>query len=172
MLHQELIFGRGVHHSYLQVAECITPRQRQPGRQDVNMYIFLLNPAFGKPAGVLLRIFAQFPKVLRKLQFQESRCIRMAAGIGELQCNMPHQMLPEVQADILTLSHGNVRQLMQHKVIFFRAVPLLQFKSADRLLDCMVQNRLQFLCPGQQAGISCRIKIRNDRNQCHLKNPL
>ena len=163
----QLVFGRGVHHRDLQIAESIAPGQHQHARQQIHVDIFLLDPAAGEPAAVVLRVLAELLQGLREFQLQKGGRVGMAAGTGELQRQVSHQMLPKVQAEIFAPAHAQMGKLTENDLMLFRAVSLLEPKTADGFTDRVPQGRLELLGPGEKLFVCQRMEILDDRDQCH-----
>ena len=167
----EPVFGRGVHHGDLQIAEGVAPRKRHPGRQQVHVDVFLLDPAAGEPAVIFLRVLAQLHLVLGELQLEEGRCIRMAAGIGELQRHIADHVLAEIEAQVLALAQRQMRQLPEDDLVLLGAVALLELEAADGPADLMPERGPELSGSVQQPGIPQGVKVFNDRNERHIVIP-
>ena len=134
------------------------------------MDVFFLDPARGDPSIIVIGVFTEFVENLRELEFKESRGIRMAAGVRELQGEIAHIMVTEIQAQILTFSHGQLGNFLEHDLFSLGAVAFLQLKSAHGLHDFVVQGGFQLIRPVEQLCVVERVKIFDNTDKSHISS--
>ena len=169
MADDELILGGGVHHGDFEIAEGITPGQHQGARQQVHMHILLLDPAAGEPAVIVLGVLAELLEGLGTFQLEKGGRVRMAAGIAELQGQIAHQMLAEIQAEVFPLAHAQMGKLAEDDLLLLGAVALLELEAADGLPDAVAQRGRELLGPGEQLFVCLRMEVFNNGNESHNK---
>ena len=78
----------------------------------------------------------------------------MTAGIGKLKRQITDKVFSEIQTQIFSLTHAQMRDLVKNNLIFFRAVAFLKAKTADRFADCVLQRRFELLGTVQEPDVT------------------
>ena len=166
-----ILDGR-IHRRDLQISESVPSGKLHHGRKHVDVNVFLLDPALGDPAAVVLGVFRQFFICFGKFQLQIGRRIRMTSGVGEFKRNVSDQMRAEIETKILPLSHRKMMHSMHFYFFSLRAVSVLQNKGADRLHDPVMQDRTKLFCSVKEFRVIERMKILNNTYECHEMSSL